>query len=182
MVEVKFQVGDAHALDFGDRSFDAVVCLRMLMHVPNWERCLAELCRTADRLVIVDYPSAVSVALFESMGAAMAHRFGGRAEPYRSSPPRPSPPPSIATGSASVRFHRQFVLPIAFHKAIVSRRFHHADRERPRPPRLLKIFGSPVTPRRRTVNVLVTGATGFTGGHLARGLAARGPSGVGAGA
>ena len=39
------QVGDAHALDFPDRSFDVVVSLRVLMHTPNWRRCLAELCR-----------------------------------------------------------------------------------------------------------------------------------------
>jgi 2-polyprenyl-3-methyl-5-hydroxy-6-metoxy-1,4-benzoquinol methylase len=145
MVEVKFQVGDAHALDFADRSFDAVVCLRMLMHVPNWERCLAELCRTADRLVIVDYPSAVSVALFESMARRMAHRFGGRAEPYRVFTPATIAAAFDRNGFRIRSIHRQFVLPIAFHKAIGSRRFTTRTENALDRLGLLKIFGSPVT-------------------------------------
>ena len=63
---VHFQVGDAHALDFTDKSFDVVVCLRVLMHTPRWRTCVAELCRVAGRLVVVDYPAALSFALLES--------------------------------------------------------------------------------------------------------------------
>ena len=32
---------------FPDRAFDAVVCLRMLMHVPDWRKALSELCRVS---------------------------------------------------------------------------------------------------------------------------------------
>ena len=42
-VQVRFQVGDAHTLEFKDRAFDVAVCLRVLMHTPQWRRCLAEL-------------------------------------------------------------------------------------------------------------------------------------------
>ena len=66
-VKVTFLEGDAHALEFADRSFDAVVALRLLMHTPKWRRCVSEMCRVAERLVIVDYPSATSVAVLESM-------------------------------------------------------------------------------------------------------------------
>ena len=61
-VSATFQRGDAHDIDFGDRAFDVAVSLRVLMHTPQWRRCIAELCRVADRLVIVDYPSATSAA------------------------------------------------------------------------------------------------------------------------
>jgi len=67
VVSVTFLQGDAHALEFADRSFDAVVALRLLMHTPKWRRCVSEMCRVAERLVIVDYPSATSVAVLESM-------------------------------------------------------------------------------------------------------------------
>ena len=73
MTTIKFQRGDAHALDFADRSFDAVVSFRVLMHTPQWKRCVAELCRVAERLVIVDYPSATSVALLESLAGRVSH-------------------------------------------------------------------------------------------------------------
>src|SRR5262249_47430174 len=42
-VSVRFRRGDAHALDFPDRSFDVVVSLRVLMHTPDWRTCLSEM-------------------------------------------------------------------------------------------------------------------------------------------
>src|SRR5438067_9261066 len=42
-VKVRFQVGDVHALRFPDRAFDVVVCLRVLMHTPDWRQSVAEL-------------------------------------------------------------------------------------------------------------------------------------------
>src|SRR5204862_4174126 len=82
-VEVRFETGDAHALAFPDRSVDAVVSLRLLMHTPDWRRCVAELCRVARDLVVVDYPAAASVALLESAARRVAHAVGARTEPYR---------------------------------------------------------------------------------------------------
>ncbi len=60
-----FRPGDAHRLAFADRSFDAVVCLRVLMHTPGWRQSLGELCRVARDRVVFDYP-----ALGERGGAA----------------------------------------------------------------------------------------------------------------
>ncbi len=145
MLTVNFQRGDAHALEFADRSFDAVVSFRLLMHTPEWERCVAELCRVAERLVIVDYPSATSAALFESLARRAVHAAGISTEPYR-----------VFTQAAIIKafdrnrfrlrsVHRQFVLPIAFHKAIGSRRFTLWSERVLDHAGLLKPFGSPVT-------------------------------------
>src|SRR5207247_2463913 len=82
-VKVRFLRGDAHALDFRDDEFDVVVCLRVLMHTPDWRRCLAELCRVAERLVIFDYPSATSAALLQSLARRAIQVAGGRTEAYR---------------------------------------------------------------------------------------------------
>ncbi len=78
-----FAVGDAHALTFPDRSFDVAISLRVLMHTPDWRRCIAELCRVGDQLVIVDYPSARSVAALQSIGRRALASIGRSAEPYR---------------------------------------------------------------------------------------------------
>ena len=144
-LKITFQQGDAHALDFPDRSFDAVVSFRMLMHTPQWKRCVAELCRVAERLVIVDYPSATSVALFESLARRVAHAAGAKTEPYRVFTHGTIAEAFDRNGFRIRSVHRQFVLPIAFHKAIRSRRFtlwseHVLDHAG-----LLKPFGSPVT-------------------------------------
>src|SRR3970040_3112439 len=42
-LSIEFAEGDAHALVYPDRAFDAVRCLRMLMHVPDWRNALSEL-------------------------------------------------------------------------------------------------------------------------------------------
>ena len=120
---ISFAVGDAHALDFVDRSFDVVCCLRVLMHTPQWRVAIAELCRVADQRVIVDYPSTASAAVVESLVRRVAYTAGVATEPYRTFTDRAI---ARALGECGFRVrsvHRQFVLPIALHKAIGSRRF-----------------------------------------------------------
>ena len=76
-----FQIGDAHAIQFSDRSFDVVVSLRVLMHTPDWRQVIAEMCRVADQLVIVDYPSRLSfAALHAGARRSTNHRRHGCAD------------------------------------------------------------------------------------------------------
>lgn len=145
LTTIRFQRGDAHALDFPDRSFDAAVSFRMLMHTPQWRRCVAELCRVAERLVIVDYPSATSVALFESLARRGMHAAGVQTEPYRVFTHRAITDAFDRNGFRIRSVHRQFVLPIAFHKAIHSRRFTLWSERLLDRAGLLTPFGSPVT-------------------------------------
>ena len=143
--QIRFERGDAHALHFQDKEFDVVICLRLLMHAPDWRRCLGECCRVAERLVIFDYPAAMSVALLESLARRSVHALGARTEAYR----------VLSDGAIQQtldrhRFrvrsvHRQFVLPIALHRLIGSRRFTIRLEGILDRLGLLKRFGSPVT-------------------------------------
>ena len=117
----------------------------MLMHTPDWRRCIAELCRVASRLVIVDYPSAVSAALLESMTRRVLHAAGRRTEPYQVFTHRAIAAAFERSGFTVRSVHRQFVLPIALHKAIGSRRATEATENLLARAHLLGIFGSPVT-------------------------------------
>jgi 2-polyprenyl-3-methyl-5-hydroxy-6-metoxy-1,4-benzoquinol methylase len=144
-LSVSFQIGDAHALDFPDRSFDAVVCLRVLMHTPRWRACVAELCRVAERLVVVDYPAAASFALLESAGRRVTHRLGRKTEPYRVFTDRTIAAAFDRSGFRVRSMHRQFVLPIALHKAIGSRRLTTGVEGVLDRVGLLNAFGSPVS-------------------------------------
>jgi ubiquinone/menaquinone biosynthesis C-methylase UbiE len=143
--DVRFLVGDAQALDFPDRSFDVVVSLRLVMHVPKWRACVAELCRVADRLVILDYPSRSSVALFHSTARGILHALGVRTEPYRVFSHKEIAGALEQSGFRVRSVHRQFVLPIAFHKLMGSRRLTAAIEAFLDRAGLLKILGSPVT-------------------------------------
>ena len=92
-----------------------------------------------------DYPSARSAALFQSIGRRVIHRVGVRTEPYRvltaGAVGRALQQAGFRIGSE----HRQFVLPIAVHKAIGSPRFSEASRALSERLGLLRAFGSPVT-------------------------------------
>ena len=144
-VAVTFAEGDAHALTFHDRSFDVVVSLRVLMHAPDWSRCVAELCRVADRLVVFDYPSARSVAAIQAALRRAAYRLGRKTEPYRVFSDREIARALDANGFRVRSVHRQFVLPIALHKVVGAPRFTEWLEGGLERVGLLRLFGSPVT-------------------------------------
>jgi ubiquinone/menaquinone biosynthesis C-methylase UbiE len=142
-LDIEFTTGDAHALPLTDASADIAVSLRVLMHTPGWERCVAELCRVARRAVVVDYPAAASVAALQ----AIARRSGlaRDREAYRVFAERTIRRAFASHGFEITRVHRQFVLPIAVHKAIGSRAFTRASEAVLRASGMLWLFGSPVT-------------------------------------
>ena len=117
---VTFEQGDAHGLGYADRSFDAVVCLRVLMHTPDWRRSLGELCRVARDRVVFDYPALVSAAALQAATRHVAHAAGARVEAYRVFSDRSITTVLDAHGFRRIDAHRQFVLPIALHKRLGS--------------------------------------------------------------
>jgi len=144
-LKIRFVRGDAHALQFENREFDVAICLRVLMHAPDWRRCLGELCRVAERLVIFDYPAAMSAALLESMSRRVVHTLGARTEAYRVFSDR-AIRRALDQSHFRVRsIHRQFVMPIQFHRAIGSRKFTIWSENLLDRVGLLKQLGSPVT-------------------------------------
>jgi ubiquinone/menaquinone biosynthesis C-methylase UbiE len=144
-VAVQLLQGDAHDLQFADRTFEIGVCLRVLMHAPDWKRCLAELCRVADRLVIFDYPSATSAAGIESLARRLKHAAGGRTEAYRVLRQAAIEHALRQSGFRVRSVHRQFVLPIQFHRMIGSPRFTEFSEHLLERAGLLRLCGSPVT-------------------------------------
>jgi ubiquinone/menaquinone biosynthesis C-methylase UbiE len=144
-VGITFRTGDAQSLEFADRSFDATVSLRVLMHAPRWRECISELCRVSDQLVIVDYPASRSVAVLQSAWRRVIHAFGVRTEPYRVFSHGDIEDAFKKAGFGIRSAHKQFVLPIALHKAINSRRFTLATENILESVGLRSIVGSPVT-------------------------------------
>lgn len=144
-VTVAFTPGDAHGLAFPDGSFDAVVCLRVLMHTPDWRASLRELCRVAADRVVFDYPSLYSAAAIQAGIRRVTHRFDASVEAYRVFSPS-----SVARSLADAGFrvageHRQFVLPIALHKAVNSEAFTTRVEGAFERAGVMRLLGSPVT-------------------------------------
>ncbi len=144
-VSVTFDCGDAHALTFPDRSFDAAVSLRVLMHTPGWEDCLRELCRVSRARVVVDYPSARSAAAIQAAGRRLAASLGRPVESYRVFSPSRIEATLAREGFVVTAVHRQFVLPIALHKAMGSLRFTQSIETTMERIGLNRLLGSPIT-------------------------------------
>lgn len=142
---VEFVVGDAHRLAYGDLAFDAAISLRVLMHTPDWRRCLGELCRVTRGRIVFDYPAWFSGAALQAMGRRVAARLGSGTEAYRVLRDGTVEGELARHGFKVVERHRQFVLPIVLHKAIGSRAFTLAAERIMRRAGLLRLLGSPVT-------------------------------------
>jgi ubiquinone/menaquinone biosynthesis C-methylase UbiE len=142
---VTFVRGDAHELRFDAGSFDAVVCLRVLMHTPDWRQSLAELCRVAGRRVVFDYPALSSAAAIQAFTRRVAHRLGARVEAYRVFSDAEVRDALERNGFHLLDLHRQFVLPIAFHKKLGSATATSRIESRLNALGLRRLFGSPVT-------------------------------------
>ena len=144
-VSAVFAEGDAHGLGFDERSFDAVICLRVLMHTPDWRRSLGELCRVSRDRVVFDYPALSSAALLQSVGRRIVQKCGGRVEAYRVFSDRSIRRVLGAHGFRLRSVHRQFVLPIAFHKRFNSETATRRIESALGRAGLKYLFGSPVT-------------------------------------
>ncbi|MGH9313456.1 MAG: class I SAM-dependent methyltransferase [Vicinamibacterales bacterium] len=140
-----FTRGDAHLLAFPDRSFDAAVCLRVIMHTPDWRRVIGELCRVARRQVVLDYPALASAAALQAAARRGAALVSRRVEAYRVFSHRAVREALASQGFRVTGVERQFVLPIAFHKAIGSRGLTTRVEGTLSAIGLLRLAGSPVT-------------------------------------
>ncbi len=140
-----FKVGDAHQLPFADREFDAAVSLRVIMHTPNWRQCVSELCRVSSGRVVVDFPALGSFASIESVLRRVRKAMGGETEAYRVIREAAVREVLTASGFRVVEMHRQFVLPINFHKLFNSVLFTTSIEGAFEAIGVLRLLGSPVT-------------------------------------
>jgi len=144
-LEVTFGIGDAHHLEYPDGSFDAAVSLRVLMHTPDWRQCLGELCRVARHRVVFDFPALCSAAALQAAARHLAAALGSGTEAYRVFRASAIESELARHGYSVAARHRQFVLPIAVHKAVGSRAFTLGLERALAGVGMLRLFGSPVT-------------------------------------
>jgi len=144
-VSLELGIADAHALPVSDRSVDAAVSLRVLMHAIDWRTCVGELCRVARWRVVVDFPALVSAAALESAARHLINRLGGRTEAYRVMAERDVARAFAGHGFRIVMVRRQFVLPIALHKKVGSLGVTRGVEGALAAVGVLRLLGSPVT-------------------------------------
>lgn len=140
-----FQIGDAHAIPFADQHFECAVSLRVIMHTPNWQQCVRELCRVAQWRLVIDFPSSQSAAAIESRSRRKKLARGEKVEAYRTLAVNDVRAVIEAAGFKIIGVHKQFVLPINFHKLFNAPVLTNAVESTLAVFGLLNLFGSPVT-------------------------------------
>jgi len=117
---VRFDTGNLLHLPYDDRRFDVVLCFRLLPHVDDWRRLVAQLCRVSARQVLVDYPSRRSINVFADRLFGMKKGVEGDTRPFTLFSPREVSGAFATNGFAVTGERGQFVWPMALHRALGS--------------------------------------------------------------
>jgi 2-polyprenyl-3-methyl-5-hydroxy-6-metoxy-1,4-benzoquinol methylase len=113
-----FEVADLRALPYPQRSFDAVLCFRLLPHSVDWRHLVGQLCRVAERSVVVDYPSSRSVNIIADRLFSLKRRIERNTRPYTVFRPADIREAFAQNGFRTARERPQFVLPMVLHRAL----------------------------------------------------------------
>lgn len=141
---IHYQRGNLNQIPFADHSFDVVVCFRILAHIDDWPRHVAELARVSRQRVICDYPVRRSVnALAEGL-FAMKKQIESNTRHFRVFRERDLVEAFRRNGAEPVFRRGQFVLPMAVHRALKSPRISSAMEGGCALAGLDRLLGSPV--------------------------------------
>ncbi len=140
---LRFVASSLWSLPFPDQAFDAVIAVRLLAHVEQFEPLLREMARVSNGRVIVDFPPVFSANLVQPLLFGMKRRVEGNTRPYFSYDVRQLYPPLRAAGFGRFRVAKQFTVPMVIHRKAASPRFSEAVEAACRWSGLTRLFGSP---------------------------------------
>lgn len=141
---VPFYEGDLVDLPIVDRAFDTVISVRLISHMENWQGLVEELCRIAERTVIIDYPTYASINLLSLATFPLKKMIEKNTRTYRSFWDG-----EIRKSFAQYGFHatkacRQFTLPMALHRLLAKSEGVRNTEEALRKIGLTACIGNPV--------------------------------------
>ena len=143
----RFVVGDVIALPFPDKSFDVVLCFRLLTHCARWPELVRELCRVARRAVIVDYPTGQSLNAVAPALFGAKKKFEKNTRTWALFRHAQVIEEFAKNGYAPAATGKQFFLPMVLHRMLQNRAASAALEAICRALGLTRRWGSPVIVR-----------------------------------
>jgi ubiquinone/menaquinone biosynthesis C-methylase UbiE len=113
----EFRACDLLELPFPDRSFDVVLAFRLFAHVERWRELVVELCRVADRAVIVDFSDTRSFNALYGPLFAWKKKIEGNTRTFITFRPGEVRAELARHGFGRPEEVRQFFLPMVVHRA-----------------------------------------------------------------
>jgi len=140
----RFEVGNIISLPFPDNTFDLVLCFRLLTHCERWPELVRELCRTARRGVIVDYPTKQSLNAIAPALFGAKKKFEKNTRPWALFRHREIIEEFAKHGFVPAKTKKQFFLPMVLHRMLKSRALSATLESICRVLGLTCLWGSPV--------------------------------------
>lgn len=113
-----FVAGNILDLPYPDRAFDVVMSYRLLSHVDEWGRFLAELSRVARYAVIVEYPPTRSLNCFYPYLFDVKRRLEGNTRHFALFTESELAATFASVGYEVVDRYPQFFMPMVFHRTV----------------------------------------------------------------
>ncbi len=139
-----FHTGDLFRLPYEDNSFDTVIALRLMAHIENWPRFLAEATRVARHAVILDYPSLVSINRVEKLLFAVKKAIEKNTRWYKCYTTKIIAEQAQLHGFIPDGRQRQFFMPMVIHRTLKAPILSSAMESVCRAVGLTQALGSPV--------------------------------------
>lgn len=140
----RFVVGDLLNLPFADQSFTVVTAFRMLAHIDDWPRFLAELCRVASAAVVLDYPELRSANLVAERLFAAKLAVEKNTRPFQCFHGKQINAAMRGHGFGHQSARPQFFWPMALHRGLKSPGLSRGLEALASGLGLTRCFGSPV--------------------------------------
>lgn len=133
-----------------DRSVDVVISFRLMPHCDRWPELVKELCRVADKRVIVDYPARQSVNFLADAMFGLKKNVEKNTRTFTLFSHREVREAFEAEGF-TVKRHPQFFWPMVLHRMLKNPGISRALEAIPRRIGLTSLFGSPVVLEARRI-------------------------------
>lgn len=136
--------GNLLELPFKPKTFDLVVAVRLLPHLRNWQRLLAELCRVARSTVVFDYPRPKGFNGLTPLFFPVKLRLEGNTRHYRNFTDAELDSALAAHGFEPRRREAQFLLPMVVHRKAHGTATLRMVERAASALRITRLLGSPV--------------------------------------
>lgn len=144
---VRFICGDLLDPPVAERSYDIAIAFRMLPHVLDSSKLISGLCRVARHVVVVDFPTFVSVNAFAPVAFNVKKRLEGNTRKFERFYRRDIRASFEQQGFNTTESFSQFFWPMVLHRMLKNPSVSLALESPPRILGLTRVFGSPVIMR-----------------------------------
>jgi 2-polyprenyl-3-methyl-5-hydroxy-6-metoxy-1,4-benzoquinol methylase len=142
-----YQTCDMLHLPFADNSFDIVIAFRLVPHVENWQRLLAELARVSAGIVVVDYPDIRSANILNFLFFRLKKLLEGNTRPFGLFRRKQILQEFAGNGMGQPKIEPEFFFPMVLHRKLGSAGISRFLEGFCRYVGLTRLFGSPIVLR-----------------------------------